>query len=86
LVLAEAASAAWLRCYGLIMLATRPRRRLGSADGVAQMAELPPPAIAAVLVRASGMVPRVAAATLLLDLVARRIVTEARDAEEYRCE
>jgi hypothetical protein len=85
LVLAEAASAAWLRCYGLIMLATRPRRRLASAGGFAQMAELPPPAIAAVLVRANGMVPRVAAATLL-DLVARRIVTEARDTEEYRCE
>jgi hypothetical protein len=65
------------------MLATRPRRRVAARDEVAptRTAGLPAPALAAVLVRANGKVPRVAPVATLLDLVARGIVTESRDAE-----
>jgi hypothetical protein len=75
--------ATWLVCYGVIMLATRPRRRVGSGDGgaSAQPAGVPAPALAALLERASGRVPRVAPVATLLDLVARRMVTVSRDGE-----
>jgi hypothetical protein len=73
---AEVALAAWALCYAVIMLATRPRRRVasGSRSDSPQTVTLPAPALAALLTRANGSVPRVAPVATLLDLVARRMV------------
>jgi hypothetical protein len=63
------------------MSATRPRRRVASGDGSgsAQTATLPVPALAALLARPTGRVPRVAPVATLLDLAARRMVTVSGD-------
>ena len=81
--MAEAALAVWVLCYGVVMLVTRPRRRVAPRDrGVsACTAALPPPALAALLCRTNGRVPRLAPVTTLLDLVARGMVALSRDAE-----
>lgn len=82
LVLAEVALAAWALCYGLVMVATRPRRRMASDRGSdsPQTVALPAPALAALLVRANGTVPRVAPVATLADLAARRMVIVSVDA------
>jgi hypothetical protein len=74
--------AAWALCYGVVMVATRPRRRVASGDGSGSVRTLtlPAPALAALLVRANGRVPRVAPVATLLDLVARRMVIVSGDA------
>jgi hypothetical protein len=86
LVLAEVALAAWALCYGVIMVATRPWRRVAARDGrgSAQAVGLPAPALAALLVRANGRVPRVALVATLVDLVARRMVTMSVDAHGHQ--
>jgi hypothetical protein len=74
LVLAAGALLAWLLCFALTMLATRPvLRGTGAESG------LPPPAIAALLCPPNGRVPRRAATATLLDLIARGRLVVAAD-------
>ena len=82
MVPAEVALAAWALCYGVVMVATRPRRRVASGDvrGPARMETLPAPALAALLARPTGRVPRVAPVATLMDLAARRMVIVSGDA------
>ena len=82
LVPAEVALAAWALCYGVVMVATRPRRRVASGDasGSVRTLTLPAPALAALLAQADGRVPRAAPVATLLDLVARRMVIVSSDA------
>src|SRR4051812_30112523 len=64
------------------MSATRPRRRVASGDGSGSphTATLPAPALAALLARPTGRVPRAAPVATLLDLAARRMVIVSGDA------